>query len=71
MDATVDARGLACPEPVLRTREVLQTGDTGSVEVLVDTMTSVENVSRMATSLGWKVISRDLHEDCWHLVLRK
>ncbi len=71
MNTTVDARGLACPEPVLRTREALLAGESDVVEVLVDTMTSVENVSRMAQSQGWKIVSRDLHEDCWHLILQR
>lgn len=49
----VDARGLSCPQPVLETKAGLEkaTGDT--VEVLVDTVTSRENVSRFAKSRGW------------------
>lgn len=55
MSAIVDARGLSCPQPVLMTLgEIKKTGK-GDIEVLVDTDTSKENVSRAAVSQGWLV----------------
>ena len=47
-DKTVDARGLSCPEPVLLAKQAIDSLDTGTIEVIVDTVTSRENVSRMA-----------------------
>jgi len=55
MTEQVDARGLACPQPVLLTMEKLRTLDQGELLVLVETDTSRENVSRAAASLGWQV----------------
>ncbi len=52
---TVDARGLSCPQPVLETKKALEKLSGGRVEVLVDTVTSRENVARFAGSRGWKV----------------
>ncbi len=50
---TVDARGLSCPEPVLRTRQALAALPAGAdLEVLVETVTSRENVLRTVRSLG-------------------
>jgi len=57
MSNIVDARGLSCPEPVLLTMEKIKKIKKGEIEVLVDTDTSKENVSRAATSQGWKVKS--------------
>jgi tRNA 2-thiouridine synthesizing protein A len=54
MAQTVDARGLSCPQPVILTRQAIQTGQF-PIEVLVDTVTSRENVRRLAKSLGYKV----------------
>jgi tRNA 2-thiouridine synthesizing protein A len=51
----VDARGLSCPQPVLMTLDQIRKLNTGEVEVLVDTDTSKENVSRAAESQGWQV----------------
>ncbi len=51
---TVDARGLSCPEPVLRTRRAMDAGDS-PISVLVDTVTQRENVRRAAEAAGCKV----------------
>ena len=53
MPKTVDARGLACPQPVILTRNAMQ--ETDSVVTLVDNETSMTNVSRMARRAGWQV----------------
>ena len=51
----VDARGLSCPQPVLETKKALETVSGGeTVQILVDTVTSRENVLRFGTSKGWK-----------------
>jgi selenium metabolism protein YedF len=55
---TVDATGLSCPLPVVRTREAMEEGAT-SLEVLVDNPTSRDNVARFAASRGAKVEIRE------------
>ena len=51
----VDARGLLCPEPVLRTKKVIDTISKGSLEVLVDNPAARENVTRLCKNKGWNV----------------
>ena len=53
MGAIVDARGLACPQPVIRTRDALRAGD--AVTTIVDNETSQHNVTRMAEKAGFAV----------------
>ena len=54
---TVDARGLSCPEPVLRARRAMEKLQPGELlEVLVETETARENVSRAAGSMGCEVM---------------
>ena len=53
MTTTVDARGLACPQPVIQTRKAMQQAN--QVVTLVDSETSAANVSRMAAKAGWQV----------------
>lgn len=48
----VDARGLVCPQPVIETKNVLDSLQQGSVEVLVDNAAAAENVSRLAQKMG-------------------
>jgi TusA-related sulfurtransferase len=55
MGTVVDARGFSCPQPVLMTLGEMKKLGRGQIEVLVDTDTSKENVSRAAESQGWKV----------------
>jgi tRNA 2-thiouridine synthesizing protein A len=52
---TVDARGLSCPQPVLLSLGEMKKLSEGRIEILVDTDTSKENVSRAAESQGWEV----------------
>lgn len=55
MAATVDARGLSCPQPVIMTLDEIKRGSEKEIIVLVDTDTSKENVTRAAESQGCKV----------------
>ena len=55
MSTIVDARGLSCPQPVLMTLEEIKKMVKGEIEILVDTDTSKENVSRAAKSQKWQV----------------
>lgn len=71
MSEIVDARGLSCPQPVLETLDAIKRLKGGEFEVLVDTDTSKENVSRAAQSQGWKV-REIIHEgDGYRLALTK
>jgi tRNA 2-thiouridine synthesizing protein A len=50
----VDARGLLCPEPVVRTQRAVKDG-IAALSVLVDTEAAKENVTRFAISRGYTV----------------
>lgn len=54
MAKVVDARGLSCPQPVLLARKAMEEGEF-PIEVLVDTGTSRDNVTRVAQKAGLKV----------------
>lgn len=55
MTATVDAKGLSCPQPVIMTLDEIKKGSDNEILVLVDTDTSKENVIRAAESQGCTV----------------
>jgi len=50
----VDARGLLCPEPVVRTQRAVKDG-LSELTVLVDAEAAKENVTRFAASRGYTV----------------
>jgi tRNA 2-thiouridine synthesizing protein A len=62
MASKVDARGLSCPQPVILARNAIQTGKF-PIEVLVETVTSRENVRRAAEKLGCKVKVEELGDE--------
>lgn len=65
----IDARGCACPEPVLKTKKALVSEPT-TITVMVDNNTAVENVKRFAGTKGYQVeVTAD--EADFHLTLRK
>lgn len=66
----VDARGLPCPKPVLKTKEALDAVGEGVVEVLVDSEASRENVKRFAERQGCTVEVRK-EEGYWRLLITK
>lgn len=70
MATTVDARGLSCPQPVIITRNAMKRAGQGLIEVLVETGTSRDNVSRMAHKEGWQVEVLEV-EGGFKLVLNK
>jgi tRNA 2-thiouridine synthesizing protein A len=51
----LDARGLSCPIPVVRTKEAIDQKPSAPLVVLVDNEVSRENVSRLAKSRGYSV----------------
>ncbi|HHW14118.1 MAG TPA: hypothetical protein GXX28_04185, partial [Firmicutes bacterium] len=51
----VDCRGLSCPEPVIKTRRVLEVNPEESVTALVDGPTPRDNLLVMAEKLGRQV----------------
>ncbi|MCK4621754.1 MAG: sulfurtransferase TusA family protein [Desulfuromonadales bacterium] len=71
MSAKVDARGLSCPQPVLMALNEIKTGTANEIEILVDTETSKENVSRAATSQDWKVTDVSEEGGAYKITIRK
>ena len=67
---TVNASGLSCPQPVLMTKKALSGLESGRVEVLVDTATSRNNVSRFGENKGWRVSTQE-REGGYTVILEK
>ncbi|MBP3493430.1 MAG: sulfurtransferase-like selenium metabolism protein YedF [Oscillospiraceae bacterium] len=55
MTNTVDARGMACPIPVVKANQALAQMNEGVLEVHVDNSVAVENLKRMALQKGLPV----------------
>ena len=59
----IDARGLACPAPVLQTKAALQEESPGIVRVVVDNAAAQQNVQRFLESQGFQTTLEQTEED--------
>ena len=62
MTVQVDARGFSCPQPVIMTKKAIEAGQF-PIEVLVETVTSRENVRRMAGKAGCVVAVEEIGDE--------
>ncbi|MCR4394458.1 MAG: sulfurtransferase TusA family protein [Dehalococcoidales bacterium] len=67
----IDARGLSCPQPAMLARQAMQKAGKGTLEVLVDSGTARENVSRLAKNAGWEVTIEAQPDGSYRIVLNK
>ena len=65
----LDARGLSCPEPVIMIRKAMMSKE-NAYEMIVDNVTSKENVTRYAEHQGYSVSVRESDSD-YILVMHK
>ncbi|HHU75832.1 MAG TPA: preprotein translocase subunit TatB [Firmicutes bacterium] len=68
---TVDARGFSCPQPVIMTLNGIKKANKGKMEILVDTDTAKENVSRAAGAQGWVVEDIQPEDEGYRITIRK
>lgn len=65
----VDARGLVCPQPIILTKKAMK-NKPESMDVLVDNVAALENVTRFANAMKYEV-ERITNGDEYILKLRK
>ena len=70
MAEKLDVRGLSCPLPVVKVKNKLTELKEGLLEVLVDTGTAKDNITRMANNNGWKVETKEQGEE-YLLIINK
>lgn len=66
----IDARGLACPQPVILTKKALEEIQEGEIVTIVDNITAKENVSRLAANLNYEYEVCD-EQGCYRIKIRK
>ncbi|OGQ88755.1 MAG: hypothetical protein A2512_03895 [Deltaproteobacteria bacterium RIFOXYD12_FULL_56_24] len=66
----LDCRGLVCPQPVIRAKELLDSPGQSAVEVLVDNEAARSNLTRFGKSQGYEVASHSAGEAI-HITISK
>jgi len=60
---TIDARGLACPAPVLETKNILETDNPDTIRITVDNPAAQQNVQRFLESRGFETLLEQQGDD--------
>jgi tRNA 2-thiouridine synthesizing protein A len=61
----VDARGLSCPMPVIKTKNAIESSESGPIVVIVNDGTARNNVTRLAKSKGFNITVEEKGEDLY------
>ncbi|MFN4132041.1 MAG: sulfurtransferase-like selenium metabolism protein YedF [Caldimicrobium sp.] len=68
----VDARGLPCPQPVIKTKEALEEISVGEkIKVLIDSEISLNNIEKFLSAKGHKLLSVEEAKGEFHLLIEK
>jgi len=70
MNTVLDCRGMACPQPVIRAKDLLDSLTQGAIEVLVDNEAAQSNLARFSKSQGYEVEIRT-SGDTRHITISK
>ncbi len=62
MSVLIDTRGLSCPQPIILVEKAINEGKF-PIEALADTVTSRENVLRLAKRMGCKVEVEEVDDE--------
>lgn len=71
MKREVDARGQACPKPVIMTKKELDNMKEGILTTIVDNEVAKENVSKLASSMGLSFVVDKTREDEFYIHITK
>ena len=57
MDNLIDARGLACPEPVIMVQQAVKKSN--DFRIIVDNNIAVQNITRFCNNKGFSITKKD------------
>ena len=66
----VDARGLSCPIPVVKTKQAMESNPSEEITVLIDSNVAKENVTRLAESKKYSIEVETTAKEEYKLLLK-
>ena len=66
----VDARGLSCPVPVVKTKQAMEKNPKEEIIVFVDSNVAKENVTRLAESKKYSIEVETIAKEEYKLLLK-
>lgn len=71
MRKQIDARGLACPKPVILTKKELDNTKEGIITTIVDNEVAKENVSKLVEGMGYKFQVNQSEDKAYYIHIYK
>jgi tRNA 2-thiouridine synthesizing protein A len=72
VDQIVDARGLSCPMPIVKTAQVIRTAAPGAlIEVLATDPGSLKDFTAWSRSTGNTLVEQLLEDGVYHFIIRR
>lgn len=72
INSILDARGLSCPLPILKTKKALAQLAMGEMlEIITSDPGSVKDLSSFCEQTGHELVSSEIHEDEFIFVIKK
>lgn len=71
MNKTIDAKGLACPKPVILTKKEIESLDEGTIKTIVDNEIAKDNLSKLAKSMGLEYKVEEDLEGNYEVTIKK
>lgn len=71
MNKKIDARGLACPKPVIMTKKALDELKEGTITTIVDNEAAKINVSKLAKKLNYQYTAEKVSDKEFHVTITK
>ena len=66
----VDARGLSCPIPVVKTKQAMESNPSDEIIVLISSNVAKENVTRLAESKKYSIEVETIAKEEYKLLLK-
>ena len=66
----IDARGLSCPIPVVKTKQAMESNPSDEITVLIDSNVAKENVTRLAESKKYSIEVETTAKEEYKLLLK-
>ncbi len=68
---TVDAKGLACPQPIMKMVSEMKNKKNKELEIIVDNATAKENVIRTAQGKNWRIIEISTQDELFSIKIKQ
>ncbi len=67
----IDAKGLICPQPIMKMVAAMKSGKDKELEIVVDNETAKENVMRTALGKGWETVSITTEKELFTIQIKQ